>query len=167
MRCKRLLLFLFFMFFCCFGTRSYAGLQPPGIQPPMFQSMIRAAGISSEIIESDPETGYPWSVYIADVKGSTVTIGFPSSGLKPGKPFLLEIDGMPATLTCTREGKLSLVDGDERIVAAGIFGTLECLFSTVLTMLADVFDSILSLDILGLIEAIVSGLLGVITCIVY
>ncbi len=129
--------------------------------------MIKAAGAYSEIIASDPLTGYPCSVYIPDLKGSTVTIGFPSSGLRPGKPFLLEIDGMLATVSCTRDGKLSVVDGDERIAAAGIFGTLECLFSAVLTMLADVFDSILSLDILGVLEAIVSGILGVIICIVY
>jgi hypothetical protein len=34
-------------------------------------------------------------------------------------------------------------------------------------MLANVFDSILSFDILGVLESIVSGILGVINCIIF
>lgn len=144
-----------------------AGSFEPVVQPALFQSALKAAGVFSERIVADSQTGDICSVYIPDLKGSTVTIGFPSSGLKPGKPFFLEIDGMQATVTCTGDGKMSLIDGDERIIATGIFGTLECLFNTVLTMLADVFDAILTLDILGFLEAIVSGILGVIICIIY
>jgi len=151
--------------FC--AAHACAGYSSPAMQPSVFHGMIKAAGTYCEIIASDPDTGYPFSVYIPDLKGSTVTIGLPAAGLGAGKQFLLEIDGIQATVTCTRDGKLSLVEGDERIIATGIFGTLECIFTAVLTMLADVFDAILSLDILGVLEAIVSGILGVIICIVY
>ncbi len=34
-------------------------------------------------------------------------------------------------------------------------------------MLADVFDAIMSLNILGMLEAIVGGILGIIICILY
>jgi hypothetical protein len=129
--------------------------------------MLQATGTNAEIIASDPATGYPSCVYIPDLKGSSVTIGFPASGVLPGKSFMLEIDGMQATVACAGDGRLRLVAGDERVRAAGIFGTLECLFNTILTMLAEVFDSILSLDILGFLESIVSGILGVIICIIY
>jgi hypothetical protein len=37
----------------------------------------------------------------------------------------------------------------------------------VLTMLADVFAAILSLNILGILESIVGGILSVIICILY
>ena len=158
-------LFCLFSFFCAAGA--FAGHSSPALHPSFFQSMIQATGTYSEIIASDPATGYPSCVYIPDLQGSSVTIGFPASGLLPGEPFMLEIDGMQATVACTGDGRLSLVEGDERVIAAGIFGTLECLFNTVLTMLAEMFDSILSLDILGFLESIVSGILGVIICIIY
>ena len=79
---------------------------------------------------------------------------------------MLEIDGMLATVSLNK-GRLSFLDGDRRIVEQGIFGTLDCIFNEVLTTLAAIFDAILSLDILGLIEAIVSGVLGVISCILF
>jgi roadblock/LC7 domain-containing protein len=160
-------MFMFFMLSCCCTVSSFAGHQLPSIKPELLQSMIRVSGTPCELIPSDTGTGYFCSLYIPDFKGSAVSIGFPVSGLRAGKPFLLEIDGMMATVICSRDGKLSVAEGDERIVAAGIFNTLECLFDAVLTMLADVFDSILSLDILGFLESIVSGILGVIICIIY
>jgi hypothetical protein len=165
---RKTFLFLVFLIlsFCC-AASAFAAHLSPAVQPAVFQRMIQAAGTYCEIIESDPDTEYPFSIYIPDLKGSTVTIGFPSTGLRPGMPFLLEIDGLQATVTCARDGKLSLVNGDERIVATGIFSTLECLFDTVLSMLANVFDSILSFDILGVLESIVSGILGVINCIIF
>ena len=167
MRRIRLLtgLFCLFSFFCAPGA--FAGHASPALHPSFLKSMIQATGAYAEIIASDPATGYPSCLFIPDFKGSTVTIGFPASGVLTGKPFMLEIDGMRASVICTREGKLSLVDGDERVISAGIFGTLECLFNTLLTMLAEMFDSVLSLDILGFFESIVSGILGVIICIIY
>ncbi|MBN2107375.1 MAG: hypothetical protein JW832_08100 [Deltaproteobacteria bacterium] len=158
-------MFCFFSF--SFTAGSFAGHSSPALHPSFFQGMLQATGVSCEIIASDPSAGCPSCVYIPDLKGSTVTIGFPVSGLLPGKPFMLEIDGMQATVAFAGSGSLLFVDGDERVSAAGIFGTLECLFNTILTMLAEAFDSILSLDILGFLESIVSGILGVIICIIY
>ncbi len=146
---------------------SFAEHAQPAVKASFFQSIIKAAGIQSEIISSDPDSGYPSSVYMPYLRGSSVTIGFPPGGLRPGVPFLLEIDGTLATVICTDDGKLTILDGDRRMAATGIFSTLECLFSAILTMLSNLFDAILSLDILGILESIVSGILSIINCIIY
>lgn len=139
----------------------------PSLTPAFFQSALKAAGVFSEKIVSDPDTGYPHCVYIPDLRGATVTIGFPSTGLRRETLFLLEIDGMLATVICTDDGKLTILDGDKRMAATGIFGTLECLFNEVLTMLADLFEAIFSLNIVGILESIFGGIFGVIICILY
>ena len=159
--------FIFLLIPFCNPTGCFAEHAQPAVNPSFFQCMIKAAGIHSEIISSDPDTGYSSSVYIPYLRGSSVTIFFPTAGLRRGAPFLLEIDGMLATVICTDDGKLTIWDGDRRMAAAGIFSTLECIFSAVLTALADLFDAILSLDILGILEAIVGGILSIINCIIY
>jgi hypothetical protein len=151
----------------CTPSGCFAEHAQPALKAPFFQSIIKAAGIHSVIISSDTDTGYPSSVYLPYLKGSSVTIGLPPDGLRRGAPFLLEIDGMLATVICTDDGKLKILDGDRRMAATGIFSTLECLFSAVLTMLANLFDAILSLDILGILESIVGGILSIINCIIY
>jgi hypothetical protein len=151
----------------CLSAPAQARTFELSLKPSVFQSILTAAGTYSEIIASDPDTGYSCSVYIPYIKGATVTVGFPSAGLRREAPFLLEINGIPATVTYSKAGKLAILDGDERMAATGIFGTLECLFSEVFTMVADFFAAIFSLNILGALEAIVSGILGVIICILY
>jgi hypothetical protein len=95
-----------------------------------------------------------------------VLIGFPARGIGRDTPFFLEIDGITASVRLSETG-LALINGDERVTQQGVFGTLECILSEIIEMLDGIFDSILELDILGVLEYSVGGILGVVICIVY
>ncbi len=136
----------------------------PSVKPALFQSALKAAGIFSQRIVSDPGTGYPSAVYIRDFKGSEVTIGFPSTGLRRGTPFLLEIDGMTAIVTCADDGNLALVAGDERIVQSGVFDIIGCILSNALESVRDLIEAIGSLNVVGIIQAVAKLVFGILDC---
>ena len=136
----------------------------PSLKPPLFQSSLKAAGIFSERIASDPDTGYTAGIYMPNFKGSAVTIGFPSTGLRRGAPFLLEIDGMTATVQYDGDGKLKIIDGDRRVADSSVFGIIECILSNALESVGDLIDSIAKLDILGIVQAVVKLVFGILDC---
>ena len=136
----------------------------PSLKPPLFQSSLKAAGIFSERIASDPDTGYTAGIYMPNFKGSAVTIGFPSTGLRRGAPFLLEIDGMTATVRCSDDGKLEFLGGDKRIVNSGVFDIIGCILNNILESVVNLIESIATLNIAGILEAVFGLVSGIITC---
>ncbi|MCX5900085.1 MAG: hypothetical protein NTX06_05005 [Proteobacteria bacterium] len=116
------------------------------------------------MIVSDPDTGYSSAVYVRDFKGSEVTIGFPSTGLSRGTPFLIVIDGMTATVRCSDDGKLEFSGGDKRIVNSGVFDIIGCIINNILESVVDLIESIAKLNIAGILEAVFRLVSGIITC---
>jgi hypothetical protein len=141
-----------------------AGRFEPSVKPVIFQSALKAAGIFSERIVSDPGTGYPCAVYMRDYKGSEVTIGFPSAGLRRGAPFLLAIDGMTAIVRCADDGKLAIISGDERIVQSGVFDIIGCILSNTLESLGDLIEAIANVNIGGILQAVAKLVFGILDC---
>jgi hypothetical protein len=163
-------IFLMAVFAACFSilavtASAHAGIFDPCAKAGLLQFPLRAAGIHSEIIPSDPDTGYATSLYISDFRGSTVTIGIPSAGLRRGSPFLLEIDGQMATVICTRDGSLAVVDGDERIVTSGVFDIIGCILTEVVGSVVDLIEAIAGLNIIGIVEAAFRLILAVFECV--
>lgn len=136
----------------------------PSVKPALIQITLKAAGIFSERIVSDPATGCCNAVYMRDFKGSEVTIGFPSTGLRRGTPFLLEIDGMTAIVKCADDGRLAIVAGDDRIVHSGVFDIIGCILSNALESVVDLIEAIASLDVAGIIQAVAKLVFGVLDC---
>jgi hypothetical protein len=148
----------------CVTSPTQARTFEPSLNPAFVQQTLKTAGIYSEIIDSDPVAGYPYSVYIPNLKGSTVTISFPKAGLRSGIPFLLEIDGMTATVRCSDDGKLEFLGGDKRIVNSGVFDIIGCILNNILESVVDLIESIAKLNIAGILEAVFGLVSGIITC---
>lgn len=157
---------LSFIIVCVCGTVGAAGPEA-AVHPCIFQQALRAAGLEAKLIGQDEDSDYPMSLYIADLKGSSVTIGFPSAGLQRGKPFMLIIDEYPATVQCTAEGQLVVVDGDQNIAATGIFGIVGCILQTVFNMVSNILSAAVHLNILGILESVIDGVLTLISCIFF
>ena len=136
----------------------------PSLKPALFQSSLKAAGIFSKRIVYDSDAGYTAGIYMPYFKGSAVTIGFPAAGLRLGAPFLLEIDGMAATVQFDADGKLKIIDGDQRVADSGVFGIIECILSNALESVGDLIDSIANLNIPGIVKAVVKLVFGILDC---
>jgi hypothetical protein len=148
----------------CAAAPAQAQTWEPSLKPALFQSSLKAAGIFSERIASDPDTGYTAGIYMPNFKGSAVTIGFPAAGLRRGAPFLLEIDGMTATVQYDGDGTLKIIDGDQRVADSSVFGIIECILSNALESVGDLIDSIAHLNIPGIIQAVVKLVFGILDC---
>ncbi|MBN2107376.1 MAG: hypothetical protein JW832_08105 [Deltaproteobacteria bacterium] len=148
----------------CAAVPPQAGAFEPSVQPAFLQQAMKAAGIYAEIIDSDSLAGYPCCISIPDLKGSAVTIFFPKAGLRHGTLFLLDIDGMAACVRCSAGGEFEFVDGDMRIVNAGVFDLIGCILNTILDSVVALIEAIASLNILGILEAAFQLVFGILTC---
>jgi hypothetical protein len=161
-------------FFCILASAGVLLLSVPcvsqartwdtSVQPAFFQGALKAAGIFSERIAADPGTGYPCAVYLRDFHGSEVTVGFPSTGLRRGIPFLLAIDGMAAIVKCSDDGKLAIVAGDERIASSGVFDIIGCILSNALESVGDLIEAIGDLNVVGILQAVAKLVFGIFNC---
>jgi len=156
-------LFLLFVSVFCSAQFAHAGTTPAFIKPQFLQASLKSAGIASEYILSS-DADYSRSLYIPSLKGSSVTIGFPAAGLLPGRPFLLEIDGVTALVTFTRDRKLGVVSGDSRIENVEAFGTVGCILTSVFGMVEDILNNVSELNIFGIVAAVFTGVMNILGC---
>ena len=145
----------------CIPSFSHAGPPDVSLTPGLFQKVLGAAGIRSDILDAEAGT----SVVIDDLKGALVVIGFPEEGLRRNRAFYLEIDGYGAVVELDEEDSLVILEGDERISQTGILGIIECLVSTVINTITSVIDELLNLQILEAITSLINGIIGIIVCI--
>jgi len=157
-------IFALVAFVVCTEQFAYAGKTSASIQPKFLQASIKSAGIQSEIVLSS-DAVFSRNLYIPDLKGSTVTIGFPATGLVPGKSFSLEIDGMMALVTYTHDRKLEVAAGDSRIETAGAFGLVSCILTSVFDMVEGILKNTATLNIFGIISAVFTGVINIIGCV--
>ena len=162
-KCTAVLFVLFVIVFCS-SQLAHAGAASASIKPRFLQASLKSAGIASELILSS-DTDFSRSLYIPGLNGSAVTIGFPAAGLLLGSPFLLEIDGVTALVTFTRDRKLEVVSGDSRIETVGAFGTVDCILSSVFGMVEDILKNVATLNILGIVSSVFTGVLNIIGCV--
>lgn len=153
------------MLLLCVAVQAQAGTYGPSLKPAFVQQAIKTAGIYAELTDTESVAGYPCSMYIPNLQGSTVTIFFPKAGLRHGMPFLLEIDGMAAFVRCSDGGEFQFVGGDRRIVNAGVFDLVGCILNNILDSVADLIEAIASLNIVGIIEAAFQLVFGILTCV--
>jgi len=148
----------------CMTSPTQAGPFEPSLNPVFVHSILKTAGIYSVIIDSDPIAGYPRSIYIPNLRGSSVRISFPESGLRRRMPFLLEIDGAMAHVRCSDGGTLEFLGGDKQIVNTGVFDIIGCILNNILESVVDLIESIVTLNIPGILEAAFALVTGIITC---
>ena len=151
-------------FIICCLSHAQADTLIPAVKPALVQHMLKIAQVPLEVVENSPDAPFPSSIYIPELAGSSVTIGFPAAGIQRQAPFYLEIDGAAATVMVGAHGGLKIIDGDSRVTASGIFSVIQCLISTILTTMQAIFYALFTFDILGMITAFFDGIRWIINC---
>jgi hypothetical protein len=156
-------IFALFAFVFCPVQFAHAGKTLAPIKPQVLQVYLQSAGIQSEIQPSS-DTAFSHSLYIPNLKDSAVTMSFPAEGLLQGRTFELEIDGMTALATFTRDRKLEVAAGDSRIEEVEAFGAVSCILDSVFQMVDDILKNVFTLNIFGIIAAVFKGVINIISC---
>ena len=120
--------------FCSFNL--YAAQEKRAIPAPLLQKVLNGTGLEAEIVTLNRDDDYAKGIYIENIKGYTVLIGFPKRGISKETPFLLSIDGEEALVTLS-EGMLKTIDTDAAFIPAGIDDMIECIMDAVDEFLED------------------------------
>jgi len=134
------------------------------ISPALFQRMMRIVGFNVETYHG-PDKDYPYMVSVQGPKNISFTLGFPSGGIKRHVPFYLENDTTAAIVELTDAGTLAVLDGDARVVATGILSAIACILTTILNMVVDILEAVFTLNILGILAAVLDGVVSLLYCI--
>lgn len=121
--------------FCSFKLHAAQGER--AIPAPLLQKVLNGTGLEVEIVTLNRDDDYAKGIYIENIKGYTVLIGFPKRGILKETPFLLSIDGEEALVTLSEEGMLKTMDTDAALIPAGIDDMIECILATVDEFLED------------------------------
>jgi len=156
-------LFVLLAFVFCQAQFAHAGKTSATIKPQVLKAYLQTAGIESEILLSS-DTAFAPGLYIPNLKDSAVTISFPAGGLLQGSTFELDIDGMTALVTFTRDRKLEIAAGDSRIEKVGAFGAVSCILDSVFDMVEGILRNVFSFNIFGILAAVFNGVINIISC---
>lgn len=141
------------------------GAQPEAaISPALFQRMMRIVGFNVATYPG-PDEDYPYMVSVQGLRDVSFTLGFPEGGIKPYTPFYLENDDAAALVELTDEGTIAVLEGDSRVVSTGILSAIACILTTILNMVADILEAVFTLNILGILEAVLDGVVSLLYCI--
>lgn len=135
-----------------------------GISPELFQGMMQLAGFEATL-QHEADAVYPCTVTVQAIKNISFALGFPAGGIKKHTPFYLATDEYAAVVQFTDEGRLVVVDGDERIIATGAFGMIVCIVSSVGFMVSGIVAAALINSIQGILAAVFTGVVSILTCI--
>jgi hypothetical protein len=147
----------------CFSLSAHAAPGVKGVRPMLFKKLLSAAGVEAEVTVLDRGDGFGKAIRVEGAQGATVTIGFPKAGIRRGRPFLLSVDGAEALVEVSEGGVLSVIDGRDDLIPAGILAFVECIVDAAVAM-AEEIDSC-DIDIFCILEAVFDGVAGIVTCV--
>jgi hypothetical protein len=115
-------------------------------QPVMTQLLLSSAGVETEAVELYRDDDISRAIYIPNLRGNDVLIGFPDAGIGRDVPFLLAINGEELMVEATGGG-LTVLEGDPSVLPADVDDFVDCLVNTIV----DLVRSIIELNIGGII----------------
>jgi len=116
-------------------------------QPAMTQLLLSSAGVETEAVELYRDDDISRALYIPDVGGNDVLIGFPGAGIGLEVPFLLVVNGEELMVKVTAAGELTVLEGDPSVLPADVGDFVDCLVNNIV----DLVRSIIELNIGGII----------------
>ena len=126
-----------------------AGASPAGyaVQPGMTQMLLSMAGVETESVVLSRADDISKALYIPNVRGNDILIGFPDAGIRQGAPFLLTVNGEDLMVKVTGGGQLAVLEGDPHVLPADVGDFIDCLVNNI----GDLARAIIELDIGGII----------------
>jgi hypothetical protein len=126
------------------------------------------AGLETEIVDLDRDDGFDRGLYTDVLRGDTVLIGFPKTGIGKGVSFLLAVEGEEMVVRLFEDGGLQVVAGNEAVMPSGIIDAVECLLDTLVGLIQDIFDASLNpFSIIGLVLNAVFRILGCVFSLIF
>ncbi len=116
-------------------------------QPVMTQLLLSSAGVETEAVELYRDDDISRALYMPNVGGNEVLIGFPGAGIGLEVPFLLVVNGEELTVKVTAAGELTVLEGDPSVLPADVGDFVDCLVNTIV----DLVRSIIEINIGGII----------------
>ena len=126
-------------------------------QPAMTGLLLSSAGVESEAVELYRDDDISRALYIPDVRGNEVLIGFPGAGIRLAVPFLLVVNGEEFTVEVTSDKQLDVLEGDPSLLPADVGDFVNCLVNNIV----DLVKSIIEINIGG----IIGNVLQLVVCI--
>lgn len=117
------------------------------MQPGMTRMFLSIAGMETDAVVLSRNDDISRALYIPNLRGNDVVIGFPDAGIGLDVPFLLEINGEELIVEATAGGGLGVLQGDPTILPADIDDFVSCLVNNIV----DLARAIIQLDIGGII----------------
>ena len=149
--------------FCSFLPDCSASQGVIRVQPKMAQILLSMAGLETEIVELDRADGFDRTLYLGSLQGKSVSIGFPTTGVARGVPFLLTVEGEEIMVALSEDGMIEVVGGDASAVPSSIIDALECLLDTLVDLVRDILES--NLNVFNIIVLVVNGVFRILGCI--
>jgi hypothetical protein len=150
------------MALACGARAAYAAQPETGMSPALFQRMMLCIGLSATT-QPGPDKAFPALVTVEGINNAWFAVGFPAGGLKRNAPFYLATDDGAGLVQLSDAGGLSVIAGDVR--PSGILDALACILTTIALMVAEILTAALTLNILGILSAVLNGVVGLLSCI--
>jgi len=131
----------------CFSNPAGASQGWHEVQPGMARIFLSMAGLETDSVALDRGDGIQRALYIANLKGNDVLIGFPDAGIGRDVPFLLAINGEELTVEASAQGELNVLEGDPAVLPTDVGDFISCLLGNIV----DLVRAILQLNIGGII----------------
>jgi hypothetical protein len=117
------------------------------MQPGMTQMFLSVAGVETDAVVLSRGDDISRALYIPNLRGNDVIIGFPDAGIGLDVPFLLSINGEELMVEATTGGGLAVLEGDPTVLPADIGDFIDCLVNNIV----DLARAIIELNIGGII----------------
>jgi hypothetical protein len=117
------------------------------MQPGMTRMLLSVAGVETDSVVLSRSDDISRAIYIPNVRGNEVLIGFPDAGIGRDVPFLLAINGEELLVESATGGGLTVLDGDSSVLPADVGDFIDCLVNNIV----DLARAIIELNIGGII----------------
>jgi len=161
---SRMVLASCIILFCSSVISSYASQGVMNVQPEIAQSLLGMVGLETEIVELNRGDGFDRTLNLGSLEGNSLSIGFPTTGISRGAPFLLTVEGEEVIVALTEDGVIAVLGGDPSAVPLSIFDAVECLLDTLVDLVRDILES--NLNIFRIIVLVINGIFRILGCIV-
>jgi hypothetical protein len=126
------------------------------MQPGLTQMFLSAVGVETDAVVLSRGDDINRALYIPNLRGNDVLIGFPDTGIGLDVPFLLAINGEELMVEAT-SGGLAVLKGDPAVLPTDVGDFIDCLVNNIV----DLARAIIQIDIGG----IIGNVLQIVGCI--
>ena len=118
---SRMVLASCIILFCSSVPGSYASQGVMNVQPEIAQSLLSMVGLETEIVALNRGDGFDRTLNLGSLQGNSLSIGFPTTGISRGVPFLLTVEGEEVIVALTEDGVIEVLGGDASAVPPEYF----------------------------------------------